>query len=87
MKYSLEKNPVCLGKNPVFLKKNPVSIHSLFICLFNLQNRGLLDTLGKLKSSGVSGDIVVFNTLAIGHTKHTHEQRISSWLLKKNEGI
>jgi hypothetical protein len=52
-------------------------------CLFHLQNRGLLDTLRKLKSSGGSGEIVVFNTLAIGHTKHPHEQRISSWPFKK----
>ena len=42
-------------------------------------NRGLLETLRKLKSTGGSGHIVIFNTLAIGHTKHPHEQRISSW--------
>ncbi len=52
----------------------------VYLCnLSNLQNRGLLDTLRKLKSSGGSSEIVVFNTLAIGHTKHPHEQRISSW--------
>jgi hypothetical protein len=33
-------------------------------------------------SSGVSGEIVEFNTLAIGHTKHQHGQRICS--LQKN---
>ena len=57
-----------------------------YICyllhLNDLQNRGLLDTLRKLKSSGGSGHIAVFNTLAIGHTKHPHEQRISSWPFK-----
>jgi hypothetical protein len=53
----------------------------LYIC--DLQNRGLLDTLRKLKSTGGSGEIVVFNTLAIGHTKHPHEQRISSWPFNK----
>ena len=52
----------------------------LYLCYFlNLQNRGLLETLRKLKSTGGSGHIVIFNTLAIGHTKHPHEQRISSW--------
>ena len=48
-------------------------------CLFHLQNRALLDTLQKLSSTGGTGHIVVFNTLAIGHTKHPNEQRISSW--------
>ncbi len=55
-------------------------IHRLYLdYLLHLQNRGLLETLRKLKSTGGSGHIVVFNTLAIGHTKHPHEQRISSW--------
>jgi len=49
------------------------------VYLLHLQNRGLLETLRKLKSTGGSGHIVIFNTLAIGHTKHPHEQRISSW--------
>ena len=63
--------------------------NKVYLCnLLNVQNRSLLDTLRKLKSSGGSGEIVVFNTLAIGHTKHPHEQRISSWPLKnKIEGI
>jgi hypothetical protein len=39
--------------------------------------------LRKLKSSGGSCEIVVFNALAIGHTKHPHEQRISSWPFTK----
>ncbi len=39
-----------------------------------LQNLGLLDTLQNLKSTGGSGEIVVFNTVVIGHTKHPHEQ-------------
>ena len=38
-----------------------------------------MDTLQKLPSSKGKGHIVIFNTLAIGHTKHPHEQRISSW--------
>ena len=46
---------------------------------FYLQNRALLDTLRKLRSTGGTGHIVLFNTLAIGHTKHPNEQRISSW--------
>jgi hypothetical protein len=54
-----------------------------FLYLFDLQNRGLLDILQKLKSSGGSGEIVVFNTLAIGHTNHAHGQRISSWPFTK----
>ena len=48
-------------------------------CLCYLQNRALLDTLRKLRSTGRTGHIVIFNTLAIGHTKHPNEQRISSW--------
>ena len=48
-------------------------------CLFYLQNRALLDTLRKLRSTGGTGHIVIFNTLAIGHTKHPNEQHISSW--------
>ena len=48
-------------------------------CLFYLQNRALLDTLRKLRSTGGTGHIVIFNTLAIGHTKHPNEQRISCW--------
>ncbi len=49
------------------------------LCLFKfyLQNRALLDTLQKLRSTRGSGHI--FNMLAIGHTKHPNEQRISSW--------
>ena len=54
-----------------------------FLCwlcyLFYLQNRALLNTLRKLRSTGGTGHIAIFNTLAIGHTKHTNEQRISSW--------
>ena len=42
-------------------------------CLFYLQNRALLDTLRKLRSTGGTGHIVIFNTLAIGHTKHPNE--------------
>ena len=38
-----------------------------------------MDTLQKMHSSKGNGHIVIFNTLAIGHTKHPHEQRISSW--------
>ncbi len=58
------------------------------LCLFYLQNRALLDTLQKLRSTRGSGHIVLFNTLAIGHTKHPNEQRISSWpfAAKKIEG-
>ena len=48
-------------------------------CLFYLQNRALLDTLRKLRSTGGTGHIVIFNTLPIGHTKHPNEQRISCW--------
>jgi hypothetical protein len=44
-----------------------------------LQNRALLDTLRKLSSTGGLGHIALFNTLAIGHTKHANEQRISCW--------
>lgn len=44
-----------------------------------LQNRSLLETLRKLKSTGGTGHILVFNTLAIGHTKHPNEQRIACW--------
>ena len=47
--------------------------------LFYLQNRALLNTLRKLRSTGGTGHIAIFNTLAIGHTKHPNEQRISSW--------
>ncbi len=44
----------------------------VYLCnILNLQNRGLLDTLRKLKSSGGSVEIVVFNTLVIGHTKQS----------------
>ena len=51
-----------------------------YLCyLFNLQNRALLDTLRKIHSTGGTGHIVIFNTLAIGHTKHPNEQRISCW--------
>ena len=51
-----------------------------YLCyLFYLQNRALLDTLRKLRSTGGTGHIVIFNTLAIGHTKHPNEQRISCW--------
>lgn len=50
----------------------------LFYLLY-LQNRSLLETLRKLKSTGGTGHILVFNTLAIGHTKHPNEQRIACW--------
>ena len=53
------------------------------VCLCYLQNHGLLATLRKLKSSGRTGHILIFNTLAIGHTKHPNEQRISSFPFKK----
>ena len=58
-------------------------------CLFYLQNRALLDTLRKLRSTGGTGHIVIFNTLAIGHTKHPNEWRISCWPFagKKTEGF
>jgi hypothetical protein len=49
------------------------------LCLFYIQNRALLDTLRKLRSTRGSGHIVLFNTLAIGHTKHPKDQSISSW--------
>ena len=44
-----------------------------------------MDTLQKLRSSKGNGHFLIFNTLAIVHTKHPHEQRISSWpfVLKK----
>jgi hypothetical protein len=35
--------------------------------------------LSKLRTPGGTGHIAVFNTLAIGHTKHEGEQRISSF--------
>ena len=37
-----------------------------------------VDTQRKLRSTRGSGHIVLFNTLAIGHTKHPNEHRISS---------
>jgi hypothetical protein len=49
-------------------------------CLCYIQNRALLNTLWILHSTGGSGHITVFNTLAISHTKHPTEHRISSWL-------
>ena len=51
--------------------------HLVYLCY--LQNRALLNTLRKLRTTGGAGHIAVFNTLAIGHTKHPGEQRISSW--------
>ena len=51
----------------------------LLMLLFYLQNRALLDTLRKLRSTQGTGHIAIFNTLAIGHTKHPNEQRISCW--------
>ena len=55
----------------------------IYICylaeLFYWQNHALLDTLRKLRSTGGWGHIIIFNTLAIGHTKHPNEQHISSW--------
>jgi hypothetical protein len=47
--------------------------------LFYLQNRALQDTLRILPTSGGTGRIAVFNALTIGHTKHSGEQRISSF--------
>ena len=44
-----------------------------------LQNRALLDILRKLRSTGGTGHIVIFNILAIGHTKHPNEQHISDF--------
>ena len=37
-----------------------------------------MNTLRKLRSTGGTGHVVIFNTLAIGHTMHPNEQRISS---------
>ena len=51
--------------------------HLVYLCY--LQNRALLNTLRKIRTTGGDGHIAVFNTLAIGHTKHPGEQRISSW--------
>jgi hypothetical protein len=48
-------------------------------CLCYIQNIALLNTLWILHSTGGSGHITVFNTLAISHTKHPLEQRISCW--------
>ena len=51
-----------------------------YLCyLCYLQNRALLDTLRKLRSTGGTGHIAIFNTLAIGHKKHPNEQRIFCW--------
>jgi hypothetical protein len=47
--------------------------------VFYIQNRALPDTLRKLHTSGRAGHIAVFNTLAMGHTKHSGEQGISSF--------
>ncbi len=49
----------------------------LYICY--IQNRRLLDTLQVLRSSVGRGRILLYNTLAIGHTKHAGEQSVSSW--------
>ena len=66
------------------LKRNQHYFH--IIKISNLSNLSKLILIiiskRKLKSSGGSGHIAVFNTLAIGHTKHPHEQRISSWPFK-----
>jgi hypothetical protein len=48
-------------------------------CFCYIQNIALLNTLWILHSTGGSGHITVFNTLAISHTKHPLEQRISCW--------
>ena len=48
-------------------------------CLSYMQNIALPNTLWILHSTGGSGHITVFNTLAISHTKHPLEQRISCW--------
>ncbi len=47
--------------------------------LYYLHNWALLDTLRKLHTFGGTGHIAVFNTLAIGHTKHSGEQRVPSF--------
>ena len=54
--------------------------------LLHLQNRGLLETLRKLKSTVGSGHIVVFNTLAIGHTKHPSSAFLHGRFRGKNWG-
>ncbi len=47
--------------------------------LYYLQNGALLATLHKLHTFQGTGHIAVFNTLAIGHTKHSAEQRVPSF--------
>jgi hypothetical protein len=44
-----------------------------------VQKRALLDTLRKFHTYGGAGHIAVFNALAIGHTKHSGRQRVSSF--------
>ncbi len=47
--------------------------------LYYLKNGALLDTLHKLHTFQGTGHIAVFNTLALGHTKHSGEQRVPSF--------
>jgi hypothetical protein len=60
-----------------------------FIVLIEQAHTSALDTRRKLSSTGGRGHIALFNTLAIGHTKHANEQRISCWpfAVKKLRGI
>jgi hypothetical protein len=73
---------MCMGSSgqlrytDVIIEKQLVYLCYLY-CLFYLQNRALLATLRKIHATGGKGHIALFNTLAIGHTKHANEQRIS----------
>jgi hypothetical protein len=43
------------------------------------------DSATPMRSTGGIWHTIIFNTLAIGHTKHPNEQRISSWLFAVKE--